>query len=111
MELYIKQCDLQKALITYTKSKENKDQVKEQLNDLIQMYRNTNKPDYVQVIFNALKQIRSNYTYHQFNDLTNDLNKMISDNKVIIDIKEEASNFIWDNPFCVKYNIEIMVFK
>ena len=73
MELYIKQCDLQKALITYTKSKENEDQVKEQLNDLIHMYRNTNKPDYVQVILNALKQISSNYTYQQFKDLTNNL--------------------------------------
>ena len=111
MELYIKQCDLQKALITYTNSKENEDQVKEQLNDLIHMYKNTNKPDYVQVILNALQQISSNYTYPQFKDLTNDLNKMISDNKVIIDIKEDASNFIWDNPFCVKYNIEIKVLK
>ena len=111
MELYIKQCDLQKALITYTKSKENEDQVKEQLNDLIHMYRNTNKPDYVQVILNALQQISNNYTYPQFRDLTNNLNKLISDNKVIIDIKEDASNFIWDNPFCVKYNIEIKVLK
>ena len=111
MELYIKQYDLQKALITYTNSKENEDQVKEQLNDLIHMYRNTNKPDYVQVILNALQQISNNYTYPQFKDLTNNLNKMISDNKVIIDIKEDASNFIWDNPFCVKYNIEIKVLK
>ena len=111
MELYIKQCDLQKALITYTNSKENEEQVKEQLNDLIHMYRNTNKSDYVQVILNALQQISNNYTYPQFKDLTNNLNKLISDNKVIIDIKEDASNFIWDNPFCVKYNIEIKVLK
>ena len=111
MELYIKQCDLQKALVIYITSKENENEVKEQLNDLIHMYRNTNKPDYVQVILNVLKQISSNYTYQQFEDLTDDLNKLISDNKVIIDITGDTSNFIWNNPFCVKRNIEIIVYK